>query len=284
MIESELFGHEKGAFTDAKSAKLAGSKRPIGGILFLDEIGDLPKELQIKLLRFLEEREFTRVGSTEPINVDVQVISATNQNLEKAIEAGEFREDLYYRLKGVQIDLPALRERKEDIPLLADYFLERLRKEGRTKILAVSDEAMDALFNFEWPGNVRELKVAIERAVLFANGRGHSKIELEDLPEELLMPALSRKTSIFSIELPDDGINMDVQMARAELAHYAAALKKANGRKTEAWKYLNLNDRFIFRRRVLALFKKYPALRREFIQLAEAYPEKQGKIKNANQE
>ncbi len=265
LIESELFGHEKGAFTDAKGRKIGWLEKADGGILFLDEIGDLPFELQIKLLRFLEEREFTRVGSTSPIKVDVQVISATNQDLEKFIEEGKFREDLYYRLKGVQIQIPPLRERKEDIPLLVSYFLKQFHKD----VQEISSEALDALLNFEWPGNIRELKVCIERAVLFAKGRGHVRIEIEDLPNEVVNQE-KNSSGTLKVEF-NERINLAESLARYELAHIEEALRKAKGKKSLAWQILELNDRFSLLRRVKSIHRKYPFLLKEFPLISKAF-------------
>ncbi len=166
LIESELFGHEKGAFTGAEKTKRGRFELADGGTLFLDEIGDLPLQTQIKLLRVLQEREFERVGGTEPIKTNIRLITATNKNLEEAIEKGEFREDLYYRLNVFSIFLPPLRERKSDILLLAEYFLEKYEIEHDKRIRRISTPAIDMLMSYHFPGNVRELENAIERAVL----------------------------------------------------------------------------------------------------------------------
>ena len=179
LMESELFGHQKGAFTDAKETKKGRLELAHGGTLFLDEIGEITMRMQIDLLRVLEDRVFYRVGGTQPIEADFRVIAATNRNLTKAIEDRTFREDLYYRLNVVTFKMPFLRERKEDIPLLADHFLYRFTQETNKTIDKISREALDELMLYEWPGNVRELENAIERAVVVAKGR---KIMAEDLP------------------------------------------------------------------------------------------------------
>ncbi len=168
LLESELFGHEKGSFTGAHAQKKGKFEFANGGTLFLDEVGEMSANIQVHLLRVLEEKEFTRVGGNEPIKVDVRVISATNKDLTKAIERQEFREDLYYRLNVVNIDLPPLRERKEDIPLLAEHFLNKFASDNRKGIEGFSPESMEFLLDYDWPGNVRELENAVERAVILA--------------------------------------------------------------------------------------------------------------------
>ena len=170
LLESELFGHEKGAFTDAKTQKKGLFELANNGTVFLDEIGDMSPTLQAKLLRALEERAFRRVGGSQDIKVDVRIIAATNRPLEKLIEEKKFREDLYYRLNIITVDVPPLRDRREDIPLLVDHFLKRFATEFRKPVNDVSSEALRKLESYEWPGNVRELKNVIERAVLLGSG------------------------------------------------------------------------------------------------------------------
>jgi transcriptional regulator with PAS, ATPase and Fis domain len=169
LLESELFGHEKGAFTGAVARRKGKLEAAHGGTLFLDEVGDISPKLQLDLLRVLEERRFHRVGGNELIEVDVRVIAATNRNLERAVADGSFREDLYYRLNVIRVTLPPLRERKEDIPLLVEHFLERLEVELKRHI-RVSPEAMAALLAHAWPGNVRELRNVLERGAVVAQG------------------------------------------------------------------------------------------------------------------
>ncbi len=191
LLESELFGHERGSFTGAHAQRKGKFEVAHRGTLFLDEIGEMSANIQVHLLRVLEEKEFTRVGGNELIKVDVRVISATNKDMKNAIAKGQFREDLYYRLNVVTIDLPPLRERKEDILLLAQHFLEKFAVENQKQIAGFSPEATDFLLKYQWPGNVRELENAIERAVILAN---NSYIEVADLPQENLLlakPALS---------------------------------------------------------------------------------------------
>jgi len=181
LLESELFGHEKGSFTGAHAQRKGKFEAANRGSLFLDEIGEMSANIQVHLLRVLEEREFTRVGGDELIKVDVRVISATNKDVKKAVADNQFREDLYYRLNVVSIELPPLRERKEDIPLLAQHFLNKFAVENQKEIIDFSPEATDFLLKYEWPGNVRELENAVERAVILAN---NSYIEARDMPQE----------------------------------------------------------------------------------------------------
>ena len=178
LMESELFGHQKGAFTDAKKTKKGRLELAHGGTLFLDEIGEISMRMQIDLLRVLEDRVFYRVGGTQPIEADFRVIAATNRNLEAAIKSGDFREDLFYRLNVISFTMPSLNQRKEDIPLLAEHFLYRFSQETNKPIDSISREAMDEMMIYDWPGNIRELENAIERAVVVGRQR-------EILPENL---------------------------------------------------------------------------------------------------
>jgi len=186
LIESELFGHEKGSFTGAIMSRQGLFEMAQGGTIFLDELGELGIDLQPKLLRAIEQREIRRVGSNKPIKIDVRVVAATNRNLEEEVKAGRFREDLYYRLSVVRIVLPALRERKEDIPLLVKHFLSSARYnrglDGEKKVEGLSRDALDSLMAYNWPGNVRELVNVVERACSFAD---EEYIQLQDLPEHI---------------------------------------------------------------------------------------------------
>ncbi|MCG3155116.1 MAG: Regulatory protein AtoC [bacterium] len=271
LIESELFGHEAGAFTGAASRRIGYLEKAKGGVLLLDEIGELPSETQVKLLRFLEERSFSRVGSSDSIEVDVQILVATNRNLEEAISEGRIRQDLYFRLKSLDIFLPPLRERLDDIPLLVQHFLDLFCKQGRTKITQISAEAMSALTKYQWPGNVRELKAVLERAVIFANFNNHPSISRDDLPLEILSPSSQQAETAFQVQIGEDGVALDQHLARWELSYIEAALRSTKGRKTEAWKLLGLNDRFALHRRVTALFKKFPHLTSEYPFVQELY-------------
>jgi len=182
LLESELFGHEKGAFTGAGKRKIGSFEMAHRGTLFLDEIGEMPKELQVKILRAIEGYRFMRVGGTEEIEVDVRMITATHRDLKAAVEAGEFREDLFYRLHVVSIKLPPLRERKGDIPLLVSHFIEKHKREVKDRSLEISERALQILENYSWPGNVRELENCILRTMLLARS---NRIEGEDLPPEV---------------------------------------------------------------------------------------------------
>jgi len=183
VLESELFGHEKGAFTSAVSRRKGRFELADTGTLFLDEIGDIPLHTQIKLVRVLQTQEFERVGGTESIRVDVRLISATHQDLAQLIRDKTFREDLFYRLNVIPIEVPPLRERREDIPLLVDYFLKQFASETKKRIDTVGKSAMNALVNYDWPGNIRELRNILERAVVLSDGR---KLSLSDLSGEIV--------------------------------------------------------------------------------------------------
>ena len=179
LMESELFGHQAGAFTDAKTTKKGRLELAHGGTLFLDEIGEISMRMQIDLLRVLEDRVFYRVGGTQPLDVDFRVVAATNRNLKAAIREGIFREDLYYRLNVISLEMPALKNRKEDIPLLANHFLHRYSQETKKQIDSIDRDALDEMMIYDWPGNVRELENAIERAVVVGKSR---RLKAEDLP------------------------------------------------------------------------------------------------------
>lgn len=182
LLESELFGHEKGAFTGATAMKKGRFELADSGTLFLDEVGDMPQSLQVKLLRVLQEMEFERVGGTKSIKVDVRILSASNQDIKKDVAEGKFREDLFYRLNVIHIEVPPLRERSEDIRLLVNYFIKKYEKEEGKNEIALSPESWKALYNYSWPGNIRELENIIERAVVLNSGE---LIGLEDLPDYL---------------------------------------------------------------------------------------------------
>jgi len=260
LLESEIFGHEAGAFTGANQKKIGLIEKAKGGIAFLDEIGELPLETQVKLLRFIEEKTFYRVGSSNEIKIDVQIIAATNKDLEKAIENKQFREDLYYRLKSMEIFIPPLRERIDDIPILAKHFIEMFYQQGRSRIKGINKEAMHALLEYSWPGNVRELKSAIERAIIYAEFNNDKEIKKEYLPLEIISP----QKKLFNSSLGANELNLDKRLALMELNYIDEALAKARGKKSVAYKILGLNDRFALRRRVLNIFKKYPDLQQEF--------------------
>jgi two-component system, NtrC family, response regulator AtoC len=214
LLESELFGHEKGAFTGAHQLKKGKMELAHGGTVFLDEVGDISAELQTKLLRFLQEREFERVGGTQPIPVDVRVVAATNRELSSAIKEGRFREDLYYRLNVIPISLPPLRERTEDIPALAQFFLKRFAAETKKIFSGITREAEGRLLAYGWPGNVRELANVIERAVVL--GQGPEIID-DDLPLRIAVNDIERTDGALSYRHAVDGARADV--IRKALAH-----------------------------------------------------------------
>ena len=197
LLESELFGHERGAFTGAVAQRKGRFELAHRGTLFLDEIGEISANMQVHLLRVLEEKQITRVGGTEPVKVDTRLVSATNKDLKMAVKEGRFREDLYYRLNVVTIELPPLRERREDIPLLAQHFLAKFAVENQKEVSAFSPEAMDFIMNYHWPGNVRELENAIERAVILAKD---NVITLAELPQEHLAPLPSSLRDLREVE------------------------------------------------------------------------------------
>lgn len=214
LLESELFGHEKGAFTGAHQLKKGKMELAHGGTVFLDEVGDISAELQTKLLRFLQEREFERVGGTQPIPVDVRVIAATNRDLSRAIKDGRFREDLYYRLNVIPISLPPLRERIEDIPALAQFFLKRFAADTKKIYAGITKEAEGRLLAYGWPGNVRELANVIERAVVLGQG---PEITDDDLPLRIAVTDIERTDGALSYRHAVDAARADI--IRKALAH-----------------------------------------------------------------
>jgi len=236
LLESELFGHEKGAFTDAKETRKGRFELADGGTLFLDEIGDISASAQVKLLRVLQEREFERVGGSKTIKVNVRLVAATNRNLEQMVKDGTFREDLYYRLNVIPIDLPPLRERGEDIKLLVNFFLERSMKNHKKRVI-ITDEAMDKLMGYPWPGNVRELENTIERIVLMGDEDGISATDML-----LLLPALNNKTLIEEYKtIPMENKTLeDIEKEAIE-----KALKDCRNNQTEAAKQLGITLRQI---------------------------------------
>jgi DNA-binding NtrC family response regulator len=241
LLESELFGHEKGAFTGATARKRGWFEVADGGTLFLDEIGDVPAHLQVRLLRVLQEREFERVGGTDPIRVDFRLVAATNRDLKGEVAAGRFREDLFYRLSVISLRVPPLRERREDIPLLVRYLLQKCGQREGKQIASVSREVMDRLVQYPWPGNVRELENAIERAVVVAPA---DRLTVEMLPEEIqewsqAEPPPSRSPEEFTFE----------EMERFLIEK---ALERSGGNKSQAARLLNIHRRSIYNR-----LKKY---------------------------
>ena len=219
VLESELFGHEKGSFTGAVARRRGRFELADGGTLFFDEIGELSQNLQVKLLRVLQERKFERVGGSGEIEVDIRIVAATNADLAKAVESGDFREDLFYRLNVIQIQMPAVRERREDIPLLATHFLHKYAEENEKQIIAFAPEAMDYLTGYEWPGNVRQLQNVIERCVVLASG---DTIGVEDLPPEIKDEEAQFKGAVdllpARLNLADTLEKIEAQLVRRALA------------------------------------------------------------------
>ena len=228
-------------------------------------------EIQPKLLRFLDSRVYAPLGSTAENKVDIQVVCATNRNLEEAIKAGVFREDLYYRLRTVEITLPPLRERVEDIPLLVDHFLFQFRRQGRTRLAGIAQAALSRLARYSFPGNVRELRSVVERAMMLANVNDHALIDIEDLPLEVQSPkqvAVSGAAPVIG-----EGIDLDAELARVELGYMEKSLEVTEGRKTEAWRLLGLNDRFALLRRVKRIREQYPHILEQFPLVRSRYAE-----------
>ena len=242
LLESELFGHEKGAFTGATEKRIGRFEQADGGTLFLDEIGEIDTSTQVKLLRALGERTIERVGGNQPIKVDVRLLTATNKDIEQLVESGEFREDLFYRLNVVRITLPPLRERTEDIALLANAFLKELAEENGKPIHEITHEVMRALHAHRWPGNVRELRTAIEHGVVMSNG---SKITLRHLPSVFRNGDSSTGTNhLGAIHSNQDRFNL----ASAERQIISEALAHTRGNKTEAAKLLGISRRTLQRK------------------------------------
>ena len=256
LLESELFGYEKGSFTGATNTRIGRLELANQGTIFLDEIGDMPTSLQVKLLRVLAEREIDRIGSTKPTPIDVRVITATHRNLEESMRAGKFREDLFYRLNIIPINLPPLRERKTDIPLLANHFLKQLNGTAESK--TISEEAMRFLVNYSWPGNIRELSNFVERMLVLSLG---STITPRDLPEKILgdtpkekwptlnteeegNPAQMLQQSLkqsFHVGIPEEGINLKKTVEEFEKELLLEALEKTGWVKNKAANLLGLN-------------------------------------------
>ena len=233
LLESELFGHERGAFTGAMARKEGLFRVAEGGTLFLDEIGDITTSLQLKLLRVLQEGEYRLVGGTEVLEADVRVLAATNRDLEQLTRQGKFREDLFYRLNVIAITMPPLRERREDIPLLANYFLVSSNKAYEKEMTSISSDAMNTLVKYDWPGNVRELQNVLDRAVAFAKG---DEIRHEHLPEELQENGQASHAK----REPMTGTLSQI-LKRTERLAITDALRATQGRKEEAARLLGIN-------------------------------------------
>ncbi len=235
LLESEFFGHKKGSFTGAVRDKDGHFKLANGGTLFLDEIGDIPLHLQVKLLRAIEESEILPVGGTATIKTDIRIIAATNRNLLDEIEAGRFRDDLYYRLNVVEIKLPSLSERREDIPLLVEHFIKKYNKELNRQVISVDNETMRILMNYSWKGGIRELENIIERALILSEGE---YVTVEDLPANLLEAGLSGA-------MPD---KLKEAVAQFERSHIISVLKRTFNNKEESAKILGISLSSLYRK------------------------------------
>ena len=240
LMESEMFGHKKGSFTGAIADKQGLFEIADGGTLFLDEVGELPLSIQVKLLRAIQERVIRKVGDTQDLKVNVRIIAATNRVLEDMVKTGEFREDLYYRLNVILIRAPSLRERKEDIPLLADFFLKKYNEKLIKNIQGISDEAMLSLKKYHYPGNVRELENIIERTVALEGG---ATILPESLPPFVMTAAGRKMASSQDIEITDDGIDLDNIIGQIEKELIVKSIHKADGVKKKAAKLLGITFR-----------------------------------------
>ncbi|OFZ18895.1 MAG: sigma-54-dependent Fis family transcriptional regulator [Bdellovibrionales bacterium GWB1_55_8] len=235
LLESELFGHEKGSFTGAIAQKMGLAETADGSTLFLDEIGELTLGIQAKLLRFLQEGEFYRIGGKRPICVNVRVVSATNRDLEKEVKEGRFREDLYYRLNTITLRVPPLRKRKEDIPALIEHFLRNSRFGGAAQqIRRVDPRVVDVLMNYDWPGNIRELQNTIERLKILAD---NNEICVDDIPFSIRMPKIKSESSDFGIDMPLEEI---------EKTHIMRALAYHHGNKTKTAQSLGITIKTLY--------------------------------------
>ncbi len=248
LLEAELFGYEKGAFTGAIKSKPGKFELAHKGTLFLDEIGDLSPKLQAKLLRVLQEKQVERLGSDHPIKVEVRIIAATNKDLEKEVEKGNFREDLFYRLNVIPIKIPPLRERKEDIPLLANFFLKKICQREGIEEKNFSEKAIKALINYSWPGNVRELENLIERVVILSESNIIEEEELfpqplafRNMEDNLVEDKYVLLKSLNIPEISEEGVELNKILREIEMFYLKRALELSKGVKTRAAKLLGLN-------------------------------------------
>ncbi len=236
LLESELFGHEKGAFTNAIRTRIGRFELANGGTLFLDEIGDMDIQMQSKLLRVLQEREFERIGGMKPIKIDIRLIAATHQDLEELVKQKKFREDLFYRLNVIPIKVPSLRERKSDIPLLVNHFIHQFKRSKKKDVNGITEEALSKLMEYDWPGNVRELENTIERMVILTNNK---ILSIEDLPEKVISKI--PKEFFGEIEVLEKGISLEDAVNEFEKRLIIQALNKTGWIKNKAAQLLNVN-------------------------------------------
>ena len=241
ILEDELFGHVRGAFTDARTEREGRFEHADGGTLFMDEIGDMPQAMQAKLLRVLENGEVVRLGSNEPVKVYVRLVSATNRNLDELVAEKKFREDLYFRIKGVTITIPPLRERREDIPLLIHYFMQSAAERYAKQTDGITPEAQQALMSYSWPGNVRQLRNAVENMVVLSTG---PKLDVDSLPQEIRPSNRTRDVSLAG------GINslVGISLTQAEKELIRNTLKLTNGNREQAAKILEIGERTLYRK------------------------------------
>jgi len=237
LLESELFGHEKGAFTGAMNKRIGRFEEANGGTLFIDEVGDIPMQAQVKLLRAIQFNEIQRIGGNSTINVDVRIITATHRNLEEMIKNNEFREDLFYRLNVVSIYLPTLKQRKSDIPILIDYFIQRHSKINQKRVKSVTSEALDVLMKYDYPGNIRELENIIERAVVLCREEYITKSDLPNLINKI------SEEKIFDTTDLEDGYETKVKAFEKEII--LEALSRTNGNKSAAARKLKITERHL---------------------------------------
>ncbi len=235
LLESELFGHVKGSFTGATANKIGKFEAANGGTIFLDEIGDMSQDLQVKILKVLEEQQFEPVGSCKTVNVDVRIVAATHRDLEEEVQKGNFREDLFYRLYVIPVKLPALRERRSDIPHFVSHFLLRLNPLKKTNVTSISDDALNVLLRQEWPGNVRELSNLMERLVVI---KGEGEIGIEDLPAK--MKNSGPENAFASLEITGDGLCLSTAVSEFEKRLIYQSLEKTKWVKNKAAQLLNV--------------------------------------------
>jgi two-component system response regulator HydG len=240
LLESELFGHERGAFTGAERKKEGHFIQAHSGSLFLDEVSEMPLTMQVKLLRVIQERELTRVGGEKVLTVDVRVVAATNKNLSEQVAKGSFREDLYYRLNVIELEIPPLRKRQEDIPLLAQHFIQHFAEKNRKQIKGFTPGAMDALIRYQWPGNVRELMNAVERGVVLSRAE---YLDIDDLPF-IRSLAQSQADPLQIMEQANEDMSLDA----VEKATILKALKSADGNKSETARRLGITRKTLHKK------------------------------------